>query len=128
MTLNDFFSFLNADTIICLTYKDGMRIFNNYVSVKEIEEMTVYEILQSKNILCTEFILDKKNFIYVSIIYTPKTMKEKFLEIFPNARLRYNDVPFSICPVYLGWDTYSSNYCCGDCKKCWSRPYKEEEK
>lgn len=56
-----------------------------------------------------------------------KTILDKLLEVFPNARLYETGTPFGICPRDLGYEDYSER-CDSDsitCKECWNQEYKE---
>lgn len=53
-----------------------------------------------------------------------QSIKEKFLEVFPNAPTKFDGYPYGCC-VDLGLKTGD---CSGiNCKDCWNRPYQEVE-
>ncbi len=52
-----------------------------------------------------------------------KTIKEDFLEKYPNADINYKKMPLCCEAIYIG---YTKCHECGQgCKKCWNRPLSE---
>lgn len=57
-----------------------------------------------------------------------KTFLSDFFEKYPDAQIDDNGLP-NICPYYLGYtDITDEGDCNWDCKKCWNREFKADEK
>ena len=57
-----------------------------------------------------------------------KTFLSDFLEKYPNASMDADGMP-NVCPIDLGYsDTPDKEFCGMDCKKCWNREFKADEK
>jgi len=51
-----------------------------------------------------------------------KTYLDDLLEKYPDIMLGEGEVPYEICPHYLGWVKYESCNCTvAECTRCWNR-------
>lgn len=53
--------------------------------------------------------------------YPKKTLKDRFFEMFPNARTNSIGLP-KPCPTWLGWADECPDL---NCEECWGRPWEE---
>lgn len=87
------------------------------------------------NLLCDAYVKDNPEIAVNKIEmwskeHHRKTMRQVFMEKYPNAKLGDDKTPLNICPTDLGYTIYktcgNSGFCDSrTCEECWNRPMED---